>query len=149
MTMIPNPTTDELKHQARRLRQAMADRGTPVAHGTALELVAKSHGARDWNTLAARRPADTPPSTPKFAIGDAVCGRYLGQAFQGRIVSLAKLPATGLLRVAVHFDQPVDVVTFDSFSAFRSRVTAVITDKGVSPRRTSNGLPQLVLETRP
>jgi hypothetical protein len=144
MTMIP--TTDELKHQARRLRQALADRGTPVAHGAALELVARSHGVRDWNTLAARLPAASPAPSSPFAVGDAVRGRYLNQAFEGRILSLATLPAAGLFRVSVHFDKPVDVVTFDSFSAFRSRVTAVITDKGVSPRRTSNGLPHLMLE---
>lgn len=140
------PTTDQLKNQARRLRQAMTERGTPVAHSAALELVAKSHGVRDWNTLAARLPPPDLLATPKFAVGDAVRGRYLDQPFVGRIISLAKLPATGLLRVAVHFDKPVDVVTFESFSAFRSRVTAVITDKGVSPRRTSNGLPHLTLE---
>jgi len=146
MTTTRIPTTDELKHQARRLRQAMAEGGTAVAHSAALELVARSHGIRDWNTVAAREPAAKPAQAPQFAVGDTVRGRYLNQAFEGRVLSLTKLPSAGLFRVTVHFDKPVDVVTFDSFSAFRSRVTAVITDKGVSPRRTSNGLPHLVLE---
>ena len=42
-------------------------------------------------------------------------------------------------------DDPVDVVTFDSFSAFRQRVTATIDEHGVSPSKTSNGRPHMVL----
>ena len=45
------------KQMARRLREDLAARGIAVGHSEALELVAHQHGARDWNTLAARPPA--------------------------------------------------------------------------------------------
>ena len=51
--MTTYPSIDELKAQARRLRQAMAERGDDMSHSTALELIAKQHGLRDWNTLSA------------------------------------------------------------------------------------------------
>ena len=51
--MTTYPSIDELKTQARRLRQAMAERGDDMSHSTALELIAKQHGLRDWNTLSA------------------------------------------------------------------------------------------------
>jgi hypothetical protein len=62
-----------------------------------------------------------------------------------RILALGELSG-GLHKLTIHFDEPVDVVTFESFSAFRQRVSAQIDENGVSPRRTSNGLPQLVLD---
>ena len=50
-------------------------------------------------------------------------------------------------RVTLHFDAPIDVVQFDSFSSFRQRVTAVIGVAGRSVEHTSNGTPHLVLQT--
>ena len=138
-------TIDDFKAQAKRLRRAMADQGSEIAHSAALELVAKSHGERDWNTLAALARRDDTGGL-SLAIDQKVRGTYLGQPYEGRIVSLTKLPTGGLYRIAVQFDRPVDVVTFDSFSAFRSRVTAVIDTTGVSPRRTSNGQPQMTVQ---
>jgi catechol 2,3-dioxygenase-like lactoylglutathione lyase family enzyme len=46
------------KSMARRLRADLAARDVFVSHSEALELVAHQYGARDWNTLAARPPAD-------------------------------------------------------------------------------------------
>ncbi|PZM17037.1 glyoxalase superfamily protein [Rhizobium tubonense] len=139
------PTIDELKQQAKRLRQAMADRGTPIAHGAALELLAQQHGARDWNTLSARVLRELPERVLPFAVGSKVSGRYLNQDFEGRVLSLAALPGGNLFNIAIQFDKPVDVVTFDSFSALRHRIRAQVDAKGISPRKTSNGLPHLVL----
>ena len=45
--------------------------------------------------------------------------------------------------VAGFFDEPVDVVTSELFSAFRQRVTATVGINGVSLARTSNGQPQM------
>ena len=45
--------------------------------------------------------------------------------------------------VTVKFDQPVDVVTSELFSAFRQRVTATVDLHGVSPARTSDGEPHM------
>ena len=51
------------------------------------------------------------------------------------------------LRIVLQFDEPVDVVTFESFSAYRSRISAVINPEGVTVEKTSDGQPQLVMET--
>jgi hypothetical protein len=51
-TSSPDP-----KAMARHLRSALADRDVIVSHSEALELVARQLGARDWNTVAAARPA--------------------------------------------------------------------------------------------
>ena len=140
------PSVTELKTQARLLRQAMAERGASLPHNAALELVAQSHGARDWNTLSARAGNKATSARPQFGVGDHVRGRYLNQPFQGRILSVAALAGGGLYNVVIHFDEPVDVVTFDSFSAFRQRITAKVNAQGVSPRKTSNGNPHLVID---
>ncbi|WP_245303107.1 glyoxalase superfamily protein [Rhizobium esperanzae] len=143
--MTTYPGIEELKAQAKRLRQAMNDRGTALTHSAALEMIARQHGTRDWNTLAAlaARP-DATAKTPLF-VGAHIRGRYLNQPFTGEILSLSALPG-GLHRITIHFDEAVDVVTFESFSAFRRRVTAQIDADGVSPRKTSNGVPHLVLD---
>jgi hypothetical protein len=140
------PSHDELKMQARRLRQAMTDRGSPISHSAALELVAQQHGARDWNTLSALAARPNLPPVGRISVGDHVRGRYLNQPFTGRILALQELPGSGQYKLTIHFDEPVDVVTFESFSAFRQRINAQVDEHGVSPRRTSNGLPHLVLE---
>ncbi len=50
-----------------------------------------------------------------------------------------------MFRVTLHFDQPVDVVTFEGLSNFRQRVSGLISREGVSAEKTSNGKPHLVL----
>src|SRR5262249_55974489 len=130
--------------QAKRLRQAMTERGAGVTHSAALELVAQQHGARDWNTLVALAPREQPKPL-SFAVGEKVRGLYLGHSFEGRVLSLSAL-ANGQYKIVIHFDEPVDVVTFDSFSAYRSRISAQIDAQGISPRKTSDGQPHLVLE---
>ena len=139
------PSIDELKAQAKRLRQAMEARGSALSHSAALELIAQQYGARDWNTLSAlaTRPNAEPVSL--LSVGVQVRGRYLNQPFSGRILALAQTNG-GLHKITIHFDEPVDVVTFESFSAFRQRINAQVDGNGISPRKTSNGLPQLVLD---
>ena len=87
-----------------------------------------------------------PPFNP-WMLGARVNGRYLGQAFEGEILSVQELTAQpGRYRLTMKFDEPVDVVTFESFSAFRQRVTAMVDETGRTIEKTSNGLPQLELE---
>ncbi|MBY5808560.1 glyoxalase superfamily protein [Rhizobium leguminosarum] len=140
------PVIEELKNQAKRLRQAMNDRGTPLTHSAALEMIARQHGVRDWNTLAAL--AAKPNAAPKtrLFVGAHIRGRYLNQPFTGEVLALSALPGGDLHRITIRFDKPVDVVTFESFSAFRQRVNAQIDAAGVSPRKTSNGVLHLVLD---
>jgi len=144
--MTALPTIDELKQQARRLRQAMEDRGSSMPHSTVLELLAQQHGLRDWNTLSAlaAKPNDRPIAP--VAVGARIRGRYLNRPFTGKVLALSSHPESGLHKITIHFDEPVDVVTFESFSALRQRINAQIDSDGVSPRKTSNGMPQLVLD---
>lgn len=136
------PTLETLKAQAKRLRAGLAEDGDFISHSEALELVARQYGYRDWNTLHAATGNRPPRDAPQ--VGARVAGRYLGQPFEGEIIGVDALPA-GRFRVTIDFDQAVDVVTFESFSAFRKRVTAIVDEDGVSPARTSNGRPQMEL----
>jgi len=140
------PTIEELKSQAKRLRQAMEVRRTAISHSAALELVAHQHGVRDWNTLSALATRPNWEPIAALSVGSQVCGRYLGQPFSGKILAFAGQPGGGFYKITIHFDEPVDVVTFESFSAFRQRISAQVDGSGVSPRKTSNGVPHLVLD---
>ncbi|WP_161606188.1 glyoxalase superfamily protein [Microlunatus speluncae] len=62
--MIMLPTQREAKDQAKRLRRALADRGFELGHSQTLELIATTHGLRDWNTLSGLAPADPARQAP-------------------------------------------------------------------------------------
>ena len=145
MTISENDRIAGLKNQAKRLRARLAGEGTRISHSQALELVAQQHGARDWNTLHAL--ASRPGNNRPLAVGDRVSGRYLGQPFSGHVHGLSQAGQAGHQHITLHFDEPVDVVTFDSFSAFRQRVSALVGPDGQSPQRTSDGRPQMVVWT--
>jgi len=132
-----------LKQQAKRLRASLAAKGHEIAHGEALETVARQYGYRDWNTLSARARPNRPRAP--VHVGDRVCGDYLGQRFSGTVLSIGELATADRFRMTVRFDEPVDVVTFDSFSAYRRRVQCVVDGRGVTPNKTSNGRPHLRL----
>ena len=139
--MGQRPDLEAVKAQAKALRAALTSEGREVGHGQALELVAKSHGYKDWNTLhAAIGNAPRPPAH----LGQLVEGTYLKQPFIGWVSGVKEL-SVGRYEIVLEFDQPVDVVTFDSFSNFRSRVTKVIGPDGRSFETTSDGVPHLVL----
>jgi len=142
MTTQTLPDIAELKAQAKRLRAALVDDGDFITHSESLELLAKQYGFRDWNTLHAR--AGNRPSEP-YRVGDQRSGTYLGQSFTGEIVSVKRLANGALYQVSFDFDEPVDVVRFDSFSAFRKRVSVTLDRDGVSPDRTSDGQPHVRL----
>ena len=137
------PSRDNLKEQAKRLRSALAAKGEKVGHSKALELVAQQHGYRDWNTLYAA--LGNGPQRLVLALGDAVMGSYLKQRFEGEIVSITAL-SKGRREVTILFERPVDVVAFDSFSAYRQRVTAIIDDQGRAFAKTSDNIPHLVID---
>ena len=138
------PSLEDLKAQARRLRATLAADGTAVGHSRALELLAHQHGYKDWNTLHAAI-GNRPPPAP-VAVGDRVHGRYLGQPFEGEVIGVQALASPDRFRVTLQFDEPVDVVTFDSFSAFRQRVTGTIDRTGRTAEKTSDGRPHMELE---
>ncbi len=138
---LSEQTRSGLKTRAAELRRRLREAGHDISHSSALEMIAKQLGHRDWNTLcaAARKPV-------RLAIGDRVQGRYLGHDFCGRVHALGARSGDAHLRITVHFDEPVDVVSFDSFSAHRQRVSAYVRADGMSAQKTSNGVPHLVLE---
>lgn len=153
MTDRISPPSDnrrpDFKQQAKRLRLALAESGRAISHGEALEMVARQHGHRDWNTLSAatgRPSTESPSAASPLAVGRTVTGRYLGQPFTGEIRSVTALADGAHWRLAIHFAEPVDVVTFESFSAFRRRIHATVNGKGISPQRTSDGQPHLVID---
>jgi hypothetical protein len=132
--------TETLKAQAKRLRKALADGGTEVSHSRALELVAQSVGARDWNTVAARNRTNA----QGWQVGQIVTGRYLGHIFSGRIHSVAARSA-GWHHLTIDFDNPVDVVASEHFTSLRRRISAVVGADGMTVEKTSNGQPHLQL----
>ncbi len=138
------PSIEALKGQARRLRATLGSDGEPITHGKSLELLAHQYGYKDWNTLHAAA-GNGPPTCPA-AIGAEVRGQYLGQAFEGEVIGIQALTPSDRFRVTLHFNEPVDVVTFGSFSNLRQRVSCIIDSSGKSIEKTSNGRPHMQLE---
>jgi hypothetical protein len=138
------PSLDALKDQAKRLRDTLGRQGTAINHSRSLELIAGQHGFRDWNTLMGTI-GNRPPAR-SYNIGDQVIGHYLGQMFTGRIIGVQSLTtAHGRTRVTFDFDEPVDVITFEGWSAYRKRVTCTLDEEGRTVEKTSNGVPHMVL----
>ncbi|MEO1135940.1 MAG: glyoxalase superfamily protein [Pseudomonadota bacterium] len=137
------PSTNIMKKYARRLRARLKRHGTEISHSQSLEMIAHQHGFRDWNHASA---VAQKPALPSLLPGARVTGLYLGQGFRGEIVA-AQPVARAHTRITVLFDQAVDVVTFESFSAYRSRVSAVVNKFGASEAKTSNGEPHMIVTT--
>lgn len=130
------------KARAKALRSDAIGRGEAISHAQALEQVAKELGFRDWNTAAARLPHAEDLS---LQLGDTVSGNYLKQPYTGRVIGLKALAASGSVEVTLHFDRPVDVVQWESFSSHRQRVTALVKPDGTSWSKTSDGEPHLTV----
>ena len=139
---LPSPAV--LKQQARRLRAGLEENGTQISHSRSLELLARQMGFKDWNTLHAAA-GNRPPVSP-VTLGERVQGTYLGQAFEGEVIGIQTVGAGDKYRLTLHFDEPVDVVTFDSFSSYRQRINCTVDRTGVTAERTSDGRPHLMLD---
>lgn len=128
------------KGQAAQMRAAARSRGGDMRQAEALEAVAKGQGARDWNTYCAvlKRPS-------RVEIGARVRGRYLKQDITG-IIRGVRMIAGGAAELVIDLDDPVDVVSFDSFSNFRSRLTVTVNPQGRSAAKTGDGVPHMVIE---
>ncbi|QKV17351.1 glyoxalase superfamily protein [Oricola thermophila] len=136
-------TRDEAKQRAKALRQDLFARGVKITYSQALERVAAELGFRDWNTAVARLSND-----PDFriAVGDTVSGTYLKQPFTARVLAVREMSGGSHFEVTLDLEEAVDVVTFDGFSNFRRRVSGTVDDRGISPARTGDGEPQLVIQ---
>ena len=135
-------TIAQAKQRAKIMRKDLFSRGIKISYGQALERVAAEIGYRDWNTAVARLSNEPPFS---IQVGDTVSGAYLRQNFTGQVLAVREIGGGSHYEVTLHFDEPVDVVTFDSFSAFRQRVNVTVDDTGVSPAKTSDGEPHMVI----
>ncbi|MFD1880408.1 glyoxalase superfamily protein [Paracoccus pacificus] len=133
-----------LKSQAKNLRAALDRAGTPVTHSQALELVAQTHGARDWNTAHAAAEA-VRTDAPLWQFGGRVAGRYLGHPFTGRVIAASER-GRNHHALTIAFDTPVDVAQSDLMTVPRKRINATVNASGRSISRTSDGQPHLVLE---
>lgn len=78
-----NPSIDDAKSMARRLRVAMEARGLATTHSDTLELVAAQLGFRNWNTTSAAlnangssRPRFTQSIPVMLSLDDAVCRKF-------------------------------------------------------------------------
>lgn len=136
------PGVEALKAQAARLRKAMAEQGHDMSHSQSLEALAKQYGLRDWNTLSAKAAR---PNLPVWKIGQRVSGRYLGHAFQGTLKGASEI-TTGVWKMEIVFDEPVDVVASPHFSNFRRQIRATVTSDGSTRDKTSDGQAHLVLD---
>ncbi|MBM1631600.1 hypothetical protein JQV27_02030 [Sulfitobacter mediterraneus] len=137
----PIPSRDVLKAQAKRLRSDLNARGQTISHAEALETIAHQWGMRDWNTIAAKAANAHPGWTP----GQRISGRYLGHAFRGE-VKAARLSSNGYWSLTLRFDEAIDVVASELFSSYRRQVNTTVNAAGVSPQKTSNGVPHMVLD---
>jgi len=141
-TSLSPATRDQAKQRAHALRRESAENGATISLAAALEKVAAELGYRDWNTASARLSNE--PARP-LQVGDRVAGRYLKQPFDGRVLAVRELSGGTGFEITVMFDEPVDVVEFESFSNFRQRIDARISPDGVSWSKTSDGQPHLVV----
>lgn len=80
----------------------------------------------------------------ELGIGDRVPGHHLVQAFTHRIVGLSGQASHR--HIEIRFDQPVDVIKFESFSSLRTQIRSVVDENGCSHRHTSDGASQLIVE---
>lgn len=137
------PTLQQLKLQARRMRADLASDAAPISHSRSLEIIAHQRGFKDWNTLHAS--ASNRPAIESVELGQTVRGSYLGQRFEGEVVGIRMMKLGQLYYVSIQLDKAIDVVTFDSFTNFRKRLNCAVDATGVSPAKTSNGAPHMVL----
>ena len=144
MPHTPLPALETLKDQAKRLRNRLAQEDQTISHSRALELIAAQYGFRDWNTLHAK-VGNRPPLNP-WMLGARVSGTYLGHKFTAEVISVQAIQnRPGYYRLTMKFDEAIDVVTFESFSAFRRRINCTIDETGRSPSKTSDGRPHVEL----
>ena len=140
------PTRTALKSQAKRLRTTLADQGKTISHGQSLKAIARQYGHRDWNTINAVAPQDVRLNQLDWNVGQIVSGRYLGHRFDGRIKS-ASSTTSGHWALTLVFNDAIDVVESEHFSNMRRQINCTVGPDGRTARKTSDGQPQLVLDS--
>ncbi len=129
----------DVKAHARRLADAMAKAGNPVALSKAYELTAQAAGHADWNTMAAGLKGPR-----ELSLGEAVTGRYMGRAIAGKVHALRRKGADHL-EIEIALERPVDVGT-PTLPIERRRLRATLGPDGRSVGRRSDGVAHLELD---
>lgn len=135
---------DALRRQAKSMRSGLAQSGHIISHSQSLELLAKQHGFRDWNTLHASFGNHI--TQPVYAPGQSVSGRYLGKPFEGKIITARRIGETHT-ELAIRFDTAVDVSRFASMEVKRKQIKATINRDGRTLAKTSDGVAHLILHS--
>lgn len=136
------PSAQTLKSEAKALREERSKAGETLSHSAALEVVARAHGFRDWNTARASLPDRV---AAPFQVGNRVKGLYLDQPFTGLLIGVQLMSDMQHYKVTVNFDEPVNVTPTFMFAAHRQRVVATVDIHGISSALRGNGNPQMVL----
>jgi hypothetical protein len=131
-----------LKSEAKAMREERSAAGEMMTHAAALEMVAKAHGFRDWNTARASLPDRV--AVP-FQVGQRVHGTYLEQPFKGILIGVQLMSDGQHFKITVNFDAPVNVTPNFMFASFRHRVMATVDLHGVTPALRGNGVPQMIV----
>ncbi len=118
-------TSDNLKLQARRMRDYFAEKNIDISHSSALETLAKQHGFKDWNILSATLNRQS-KKIPWPGLEDKISGSYLGHAFTGKILKVQTARMENNRRYTILFDEPIDVVSSKHFSNFRQRINCIL-----------------------
>jgi hypothetical protein len=87
-------TEDRAKARAKTLRGALGEIGHEIAHGQALDLIARLEGLKDWNALAAQLATPPVPALPKgwSRAGDTPHHYDMGSGqFRGRKAAFVRL----------------------------------------------------------
>jgi len=136
------PTVEQLKIQARALQKNLAPEQV-LSYAQSLEITAHRYGFKNWNVIAAKAPNSFDVKT--ITIGCVVAGQYLGQTFTGTVKTITTYGTQGHFKISLVLTEPLDVVKFDSFSSFRHRINGTVDARAISPQRTSDGTPHLIL----
>ena len=118
-------TLENLKRQARRLRDHFAEKNIEISHSASLEALAKQHGYKDWNVLSAlaKRLSEN-PAWP--ALDDKITGSYRGHTFTGKILKIKTAPLANTRGYTIRFDEAIDVVTSKHFTNFRQQINCIL-----------------------
>jgi hypothetical protein len=145
-SQISLPSITGLKRRAKLKRKRSAMEGITLSHSASLEATAHDYGFKDWNTLSGT-VGKRMNGCPVYE-GEHVHGTYKGQKFSGEIhkIGLRKFAFKDWYYLTIKLDEPLDVVTFDSFSSFRRRLMCSVDETGMSAEVLSNGEPILKLE---
>lgn len=141
------PRLETIKAQAKHLRDQFDREGHIISHSKSLEALSRQYGFKDWNVFSAALQRQPQHSTRAYHVGTEVMGLYLGIPFKAQIQSVTNMP-DGFTRLALELHTAIDVVKFDSFSAFRKRIRCVVNKNGKSPQKTSDGQPQICILTK-